>query len=31
LTLKGKDATKCIKCENEYSMGDLPEVQLVTG
>jgi DNA topoisomerase-1 len=31
LTLKGKNAAKCIKCENEYSMGDLPEVQLATG
>jgi DNA topoisomerase-1 len=31
LTLKGKDAAKCIKCENEYSMSDLPEVQLVAG
>jgi DNA topoisomerase I len=31
LTLKGKDAAKCIKCENEYSMSDLPEAQLVAG
>ncbi len=29
LTLKGRDAAKCIKCENEYSLGDLPEVALV--
>jgi DNA topoisomerase-1 len=31
LTMKGKDAAKCIKCENEYSMSDLPEAQLTTG
>ncbi|HTP06798.1 MAG TPA: type I DNA topoisomerase [Anaerolineae bacterium] len=31
LTMKGRDAAKCIKCENEYSMSDLPEAQLVTG
>jgi len=31
LTMKSKDAAKCIKCENEYSLADLPEVQLVTG
>ncbi len=31
LTMRGKDAAKCIKCENEYSMSDLPEAQLVTG
>jgi DNA topoisomerase-1 len=31
LTMKGRDAAKCIKCENEYSLADLPEAQLVTG
>jgi DNA topoisomerase-1 len=31
LTLKGRDAAKCLKCENEYSLADLPEAQLVTG
>jgi DNA topoisomerase-1 len=31
LTMKGRDAAKCIKCENEYSLADLPEVQLVAG
>lgn len=31
LTLKGKDAAKCVKCETEYSMSDLPEAQLVAG
>ncbi len=30
LTMKGRDAAKCIKCENEYSLADLPEAQLVT-
>ena len=30
LTMKGREAVKCIKCENEYSLGDLPEAQLVT-
>ena len=24
LTVKGKDGAKCIKCENEYALGDLP-------
>ena len=28
--VKGKDGAKCIKCENEYSLSDLPEAQLVT-
>jgi DNA topoisomerase-1 len=31
LTMKGRDAAKCIKCEKEYSLADLPEAQLVTG
>src|SRR5512139_565417 len=31
LTLKGRDAAKCIKCENEYSLAELPEAQLVAG
>ena len=31
LAMKGRDAAKCIKCENEYSLADLPEAQLVTG
>jgi DNA topoisomerase I len=31
LTMKGRDAAKCIKCENEYSMSDLPEAQLAMG
>jgi DNA topoisomerase-1 len=29
LTMKGKDAARCIQCENEYSLADLPEAQLV--
>jgi hypothetical protein len=24
LTVKGRDGAKCIKCENEYALGDLP-------
>ena len=28
LAMKGKDGAKCIQCENEYSMSDLPEAQL---
>lgn len=31
LTLKGRDTAKCLRCENEYSLADLPEAQLVTG
>jgi DNA topoisomerase I len=31
LAMKGKDGAKCIQCENEYSMSDLPEAQLVIG
>ena len=30
LTAKNKDGAKCIKCENEYTLSELPEAQLVT-
>lgn len=29
LTMKGRDGAKCIKCENEYSLAELPEAQLI--
>ncbi len=30
LTMKGRDGAKCIRCENEYALSDLPEAQLTT-
>lgn len=27
LTMKGKDAVKCIQCENEYPLNELPELE----
>jgi DNA topoisomerase-1 len=30
LTMKGKDGAKCIKCEKEFSLSELPEAQLTT-
>jgi DNA topoisomerase I len=28
LTMKNKDTAKCIRCENEYALSELPEAQL---
>jgi len=29
LTVKGKDQARCLRCENEYSLNDLPEMEAV--